>query len=69
MLILLRLNVFFFSFREKSELTKAAAALQREKDAHEAHRQQQQQVQQPSNIHQVNSEALGGWGRFRLHAT
>ncbi|TMS08818.1 hypothetical protein E3U43_006301 [Larimichthys crocea] len=30
--------------REKSELSKAAAVLQREKEAHEVHRQQQQQV-------------------------
>uniref|UniRef100_A0A668RZM0 Zmp:0000001301 n=1 Tax=Oreochromis aureus TaxID=47969 RepID=A0A668RZM0_OREAU len=49
--------------REKSELTKAAAALQREKDAHEAHRQQQQQeLQEMLDRHRSQNEA---WLRAR----
>ncbi|AWP14883.1 putative rab9 effector protein with kelch motifs-like [Scophthalmus maximus] len=36
--------------REKSELSKAAAALLREKEAHEVHRQQQQQVHHCLNL-------------------
>ncbi|XP_069025104.1 rab9 effector protein with kelch motifs [Embiotoca jacksoni] len=49
--------------REKSELSKAAAALQRDKDAHEAHRQtQQQEVQEMLDRHRSQNEA---WLRAR----
>ncbi|XP_035464829.2 rab9 effector protein with kelch motifs [Scophthalmus maximus] len=49
--------------REKSELSKAAAALQREKEAHEVHRQQQQQeLQEMLDRHRSQNEA---WLRAR----
>ncbi|XP_067431278.1 uncharacterized protein zmp:0000001301 [Thunnus thynnus] len=49
--------------REKSELSKAAAALQREKEAHDAHRQQQQQeLQEMLDRHRSQNEA---WLRAR----
>uniref|UniRef100_UPI0037E875CC rab9 effector protein with kelch motifs n=1 Tax=Semicossyphus pulcher TaxID=241346 RepID=UPI0037E875CC len=49
--------------REKSELSKAAVALQREKDTHEAHRQQQQQeLQEMLDRHRSQNEA---WLRAR----
>uniref|UniRef100_A0A3Q3ICT2 Rab9 effector protein with kelch motifs n=1 Tax=Monopterus albus TaxID=43700 RepID=A0A3Q3ICT2_MONAL len=49
--------------REKSELAKAAAALQREKETHEAHRQQQQQeLQEMLDRHRSQNEA---WLRAR----
>ncbi|XP_070707247.1 rab9 effector protein with kelch motifs [Pempheris klunzingeri] len=49
--------------REKSDLYKAAAALQRDKEAHEAHRQQQQQeLQEMLDRHRSQNEA---WLRAR----
>lgn len=48
-LVLIFSQLNFFFCREKSELSKAAATLQREKEAHDAHRQQQQQVHQHLN--------------------
>ncbi|GLD51789.1 rab9 effector protein with kelch motifs [Lates japonicus] len=49
--------------REKSELSKAAAALQRDKEAHEVHRQQQQQeLQEMLDRHRSQNEA---WLRAR----
>ncbi|XP_040915701.1 rab9 effector protein with kelch motifs [Toxotes jaculatrix] len=49
--------------REKSELSKAAAALQREKEAHDAHRQQQQQeLQDMLDRHRSQNET---WLRAR----
>ncbi|XP_023265474.1 kelch domain-containing protein 3-like [Seriola lalandi dorsalis] len=49
--------------REKSELSKAAACLQREKEAHEAHRrQQQQELQEMLDRHRSQNEA---WLRAR----
>ncbi|CAJ1071095.1 rab9 effector protein with kelch motifs isoform X1 [Xyrichtys novacula] len=49
--------------REKSELSKSAAALKREKEAHEAHRQQQQEeLQEMLDRHRSQNEA---WLRAR----
>ncbi|XP_022625476.1 actin cytoskeleton-regulatory complex protein pan1-like [Seriola dumerili] len=49
--------------REKSKLSKAAACLQREKEAHEAHRrQQQQELQEMLDRHRSQNEA---WLRAR----
>ncbi|XP_060917881.1 rab9 effector protein with kelch motifs [Labrus mixtus] len=49
--------------REKSDLSKAAAALQREREAHEAHKQQQQQeLQEMLDRHRSQNEA---WLRAR----
>ncbi|XP_008300182.1 probable cyclin-dependent serine/threonine-protein kinase DDB_G0278487 [Stegastes partitus] len=49
--------------REKSELSKAAAALQRDKAAHDAHREQQQQeLQEMLDRHRSQNEA---WLRAR----
>ncbi|XP_062291278.1 rab9 effector protein with kelch motifs [Scomber scombrus] len=49
--------------REKSEMSKAAAALQREKEAHDSHRQQQQQeLKEMLDRHRSQNEA---WLRAR----